>query len=276
MNTIQAKKIEITNYLSSFGIELIFRNGNYFCKSPLRNENEASFKINPQKNVWFDFGLGKGGNIIDLCMLLNNTNVKGALQILGKTTFKNDFFVFHQQETNTVTEIKHVQTLQNKALKQYIENRGISVKIAKKYVKEAYYKVNEKQYFSIAFKNDKNGFELRNKYFKGSTSPKYYTTIKGLKKCNTINIFEGFFDFLSALQYYKMYVPTYDTIILNSTALIETTKEHVLKYSKINLFLDNDNAGKQAVAYYKTIHRNTINWSKKIYPNFKDFNEYIK
>jgi len=73
-----------------------------------------------------------------------------------------------------------------------------------------------------------------------------------------------------------MYIPTYDTIILNSTALIESTKEHVLKYSKINLFLDNDSAGKQAVGYYKTIHRNTINQSKKIYPNFKDFNEYIK
>ncbi len=73
-----------------------------------------------------------------------------------------------------------------------------------------------------------------------------------------------------------MNIPTYDTLILNSTALIEATKEHVLKYSKINLFLDNDGTGRQAVAYYKTIHRNTINQSKNIYPNFKDFNEFIK
>jgi len=176
MNSIQAKKIEITNYLDTLGINLIPKGNSYYCKSPLHEDTKPSFKVNPDKNIWYDYSLQQGGTIINLCMKINNTDVKGALQILANTNLISKSFFSEQQETtNTETEIKHVQNLQNKALIQYIENRNIDIKIAKKYVNEAYYKVNEKQYFSIAFKNDKNGFELRNKYFKGSTSPKHYT-----------------------------------------------------------------------------------------------------
>ena len=34
-------------------------------KSPLREEAEASFKVNTEREQWYDFGLGKGGGIID-------------------------------------------------------------------------------------------------------------------------------------------------------------------------------------------------------------------
>ena len=35
-------------------------------KSPFRTEKEASFKVDLHKEVWYDFGLGKGGDIITL------------------------------------------------------------------------------------------------------------------------------------------------------------------------------------------------------------------
>ena len=35
-------------------------------KSPLREEHEPSFKVNTDRNLWYDFGAGKGGNPIAL------------------------------------------------------------------------------------------------------------------------------------------------------------------------------------------------------------------
>jgi DNA primase len=36
--------------------------------SPFRNEKTASFKIKMSDNVWYDFGDGAGGNVIDFVM----------------------------------------------------------------------------------------------------------------------------------------------------------------------------------------------------------------
>ena len=65
MNIEEAKKISIADYLHSLGCSPVKRQGaNLWYKSPLREETEASFKVNTDLNKWYDFGLGKGGNII--------------------------------------------------------------------------------------------------------------------------------------------------------------------------------------------------------------------
>ena len=67
MNIEEAKKISIADYLHSLGCSPVKRQGaNLWYKSPLREETEASFKVNTDLNKWYDFGLGKGGNIIAL------------------------------------------------------------------------------------------------------------------------------------------------------------------------------------------------------------------
>ncbi len=48
----------------------------------------------------------------------------------------------------------------------------------------------------MGFKNNFGGFELRNKYFKGSSSPKEITLISN-NSPDRLNVFEGFMDFLS-------------------------------------------------------------------------------
>ena len=53
----------------------------------------------------------------------------------------------------------------------------------------------EKIYSAIGFKNNAGGYELRNEYFKGSSSPKCVTYLDN--KADKISVFEGFFDFLS-------------------------------------------------------------------------------
>jgi hypothetical protein len=59
---------------------------------------------------------------------------------------------------------------------------GYLFEIAKYYCKEIHYHIGEKQYKAIGFKNDKDGWELRNPYWKGGTNPKTITTIEGRGK----------------------------------------------------------------------------------------------
>lgn len=277
MNASQARKVLIVSYLKNNNFnpkrETVQA---YFYLSPFRNETKSSFKVDKKLNVWFDFGSGNGGSIIDLVMQLENVTFKQALHIIENLP-SSTFFSFHwQKNKNSVISIKHVQTLQNRALVQYIEQRQIPVILAKNFLKEVYYTVNknDKQYFAIAFQNDKKGYELRNKYFKGSTSPKSYTSIKGNNNLS-LNIFEGFFDFLSALHFFNTDKPNNDTIVLNSTSQIKKTLSILNSYKKVNLFLDNDITGKNSVKLIKTNHSNVTNQSEKIYPNHKDFNEFL-
>lgn len=67
MTTQEAKNIRIADYLQSLGYTPVKQQDNsLWNKSPLREETDASFKVNTELNRWYDFGLGKGGNIIAL------------------------------------------------------------------------------------------------------------------------------------------------------------------------------------------------------------------
>lgn len=67
MNIRTAKSIPLAAYLSGLGFEPVKRRGaDLWYLSPLRKETRASFKVNTHLNTWFDFGIGRGGNILSL------------------------------------------------------------------------------------------------------------------------------------------------------------------------------------------------------------------
>ena len=71
MDIQTAKQIKIADYLHSLGFSPVKQQDiNLWYKSPLREETEASFKVNTERNQWYDFALGKGGNIIALAQEL--------------------------------------------------------------------------------------------------------------------------------------------------------------------------------------------------------------
>lgn len=83
MNIQEAKQIRIADYLQSLGYTPIKQQGSsLWYKSPLREETDASFKVNTELNRWYDFGLGKGGNIIALAEELYASDY--VLYLLGK------------------------------------------------------------------------------------------------------------------------------------------------------------------------------------------------
>ena len=277
MNCTEANKIPATYILQSIyqckPDEVRGNEAKY--KAPHRNERTASLFVNRVKNTWYDHGTGKGGSAIDLICELSGVTVTGALLILsGVQTANITPFSFSQPiTTHTPTiEIKHIQPLQNRALIQYLESRKIPRQIAANVpqLKEAYYTTNDKKFFALAFENDAHGLELRSKYFKGGTSPKTTTTIQGQSR--GVNVFEGFFDYLSALTYFKE-KSINTTIVLNS--LVNLHKVNFSTYNKINMFLDNDENGQKAAAEIINQHPGAVNRSKQFYPQYKDFNEFI-
>lgn len=281
MNCKEANEIRIVQFLFDRGVNLERSSGGdfWYC-SPLRHEEKASFKVNSNKNVWFDYGTGTGGKLIDLVCAINRVDVPGALLILSgvspsSESIKFDLSFDRQNCPIAGIKINHIQPLQTAALIQYLEQRKIPFTLAGPHLKEAYYTAKNKKYFAIAFKNDLGGYELRNKYYKGGNSPKGITTIKGSTETNTVNIFEGFMDYLSALVYNNAYRPKCDTIILNSISHLGKVYNLLAEYKHINLYLDNDKAGKDTAKRIQDKRPEAVNRSEKIYPGYKDFNEYL-
>ena len=58
MDIQTAKQIKIADFLHSLGYSPVKQQGiNLWYKSPLREETEPSFKVNTERNQWYDFAI---------------------------------------------------------------------------------------------------------------------------------------------------------------------------------------------------------------------------
>ncbi|WP_445737285.1 toprim domain-containing protein [Mariniflexile sp.] len=241
--------------------------------SPFRSETQASFKVSKTKNRWYDHGEGIGGNVIDLVSKILKCSINETLDFLndGITDFS-----FQQQpifnENKNQIDIVKVQDISHPALIQYASFRGISLRVLKTYCKEIRYKYKETPYFSIGLKNSKDGWELRNKLFKNSSSPKSCTYLK--KNRNQLIILEGMFDLLSLATMNEDLMNTSDILILNSISFIKGIEKYISEYPLALLYLDNDIAGKKATQYLINTYNHVIDQSST-YKNYKDLNDLL-
>ncbi|MBT4399192.1 MAG: hypothetical protein HOD37_06880 [Bacteroidetes bacterium] len=270
----EVKKISIKKYLLEHGFspKRETQKESWFS-SPLRSgDKDPSFKVDESRNLWYDFGSGQGGSIIDLVMVYHNLPFSTAMTHLEKHLGLVSSFTGKPVQ-NTGLKVKSVNQLRSRSLITYLTHeRKIALSIALKYLNEIHYSANTREYFAIGFKNDKGGYELRHPTFKGSTSPKYYTTISGDK--DRLNIFEGFVDYLSALTHLKTSRLKYQTIILNSVANISKLPD-LSRFQIINLFLDNDLAGQKGTEEIQQMNPNIRNYALELYPDNKDYNEML-
>jgi len=243
--------------------------------SPLRSETQASFNVSLIKNLWYDFGTGKGGNVIDLVMLLENCSSQDALNFLSDNSIS---FSFSPEVPDTKKEkdafigIVQVQDISHQALCGYLRSRGISLTIGNVYCKEIRYSFKGKEFFALGLQNHLGGWELRNKYFKGSCSPKSYTHLKN-GSCRLL-VTEGMFDLLSLAVLEKELINSSDVIILNSLAFLAKIQTQFPEYHQVLLFLDNDGAGDSATLELLTRFENVTD-KRNSYKNFKDLNEKL-
>ena len=194
----QARKISIVKALAFLG-HLPTRNTEKeaWFLSPLRSETQASFKVSKSLNCWYDHGLGKGGNCIDLICELQNIAVREALAILAQVYTGN--YALPKLQQAKVNEsrivIRQVKPIQHPALLAYLKSRKINPVVAQWFCKEVDYTIKEKYGFSIGLKSNSGGWELRNKYFKASSSPKDLRWITN--GTQNLIVVEGIFDLLS-------------------------------------------------------------------------------
>src|SRR5699024_4133674 len=83
MNAKQAKQISLISILAQLkATKYKETRRDIWYYSPFRNEKTASFKVNRLKNIFYDFGEGIGGNVIDFIMLYFKCEFTEALQII--------------------------------------------------------------------------------------------------------------------------------------------------------------------------------------------------
>ena len=253
------------------------RANNYWYLSPLRQEKTPSFKIDRKLNRWYDFGMGKGGNLLDFAILYNNFTIAEFLhgQASNSSFDQPGFYTASPANANAsgIIKITDSKPLHSLALLQYLKRRNITIQIAEKYCLEISFELHSKSYYSIGFRNDSGGFEMRNQWCKNSSSPKGTTTIRnGAKR---VAVFEGFFDFLSFLVLIQNDPSgNWDFCILNSLSFFQKAQSLLLQYNAIHLFLDNDAAGQNCSKAALKFDNKYIDESS-LYNNYKDLNEWI-
>ena len=203
----EIKSIPLATFLSQLGHEPTARKGTrLWYKSPLRQEQTPSFKVETTLNCWYDFGLGRGGNIIDLATeLYQSTDLRYLMRciadscpVLSVQTVASSYPHRHSAPS---MERFEVVPLEHRALVAYLQERGIPAHIARAKCKEAHYSVNGRFYFAVAFENISGGRELRNRYFKGCRGCKDISYLPWVRDGPSTEcaVFEGFIDYLSAL-----------------------------------------------------------------------------
>ena len=268
------KQIAITDYLQQQDYAPARVQGiHYWYYSPLRNESTPSFKVNTERNQWYDFGTGEHGDIIDLVCALHRCTISEAIRLLsGAKQVAHQEFSFggKRKFSEHKLEILSAQPLSNPYLLRYLAARSIPLPVASAYCSEVLFQNMKRTYYAIGFANDALGWEIRNMYFKGCIAPKAVTMIK--RGADRLQIFEGFMDFLS----WQTLNPssTCDAIVLNSLALLPRIKEQIAGYREVESFLDNDDAGRKSFEVLKHFCPSIIDGSVR-YRTHKDINEWL-
>ena len=194
MNIKELKQLPIVDFLKMEGIEPVYTKGHdYWYLSPLREEKNPSFKVNRQKNIWYDHGIGKGGTLVDFGIIYFKCSIEDLLQLMAQLSVP---FSFHppqqkgnlhivqpslagEKKENPESKIVIVNSrpLVNKSLLDYLQKRKIPQDIANRYCQEVDFLLYGKKQTVIGFQNNAGGYELRSPNFKGSSSPKDITFI---------------------------------------------------------------------------------------------------
>ena len=283
MNINDIKQIKLHDFLAAIGCKPVKQYGvNLMYLSPLRAEKHASFKVNTEINQWYDFGIGRGGNIIDLAELLYNSSDVSYLirQIERNAPSSVSVSLPTAKPITPQNSFEHLQMLPliHPALIKYLEERCIDVEIARTVCKELHFETRGKHYFGIGFPNIAGGYEIRNPFFKGCIAPKDISHFYAEEPKKVCFVFEGFMDFLSFIILRRKEndgLKRQDYLVLNSVTNIHKAAKRLSRYDSVQCFLDNDNAGRNAYLQLSKELGKSVTDASTLYNGFKDLNEYL-
>lgn len=289
MNSKQTKRIAIIDFLANRNIfpvkiEKLY----YWYISPIRKSEEtASFKVTISLNLWYDHGLGDGGDLVKLICKMFNCNVSQALSIIAKDDYSKGPVLTttpkaNQTSSNNNIVVTSTNEITDSNLIKYIQSRKVYLSDVRRFAKEVEYKSGN---FNFTFKgiglpNIAGGWEINNANgVKNSTSPKTLSWLRLAKE--EIAIYEGMFSFFSIWKHDPTLANDCDFMILNSVSNKEKAAQLLAEsnYKHIHLFLDNDDAGNSAVNCFAGLGRTMgikLTNHSHTYSESNDLNDHIR
>lgn len=294
-------RLKVADVLVNYGKDVSFtRNG--LIKSPFRDERTPSFHILPEGYGWVDFGDGTKGGVIDLIMRLEECDRSFALRRIAE--IKNGGRSFVQPSVAVSLKTHHPthafkvvssSPLTDNKLIQYAVGRGITEDVLRRYCLEIAVKVRGSKHIQsyIGFPNSTDGYVLRSPkvgrdgkrctssaptYISpdGNQTPSPYSAVTA--------VFEGFFDFMSFIEMRRAWsglTPGCDICVLNSVSNLSRALGFILRHQEINLFLDNDKAGRETTEAIILAARTasediTVLDHSDEYAGYGDINEFLQ
>lgn len=268
----------------------------YMYYSPFRDEDAPSFHIDVRTNRWYDFGTAEGGGVLDLVCRLRGCEKRDALDILSDLDCN---FVHVDAAPRLPRKVSqpstiHIESVSDRitryALVEYaLGERRIPMEVLNRYCKEVSYRIGERKesrFFAIGFPNNSGGYVLRSAKTKICSSSDITTLDRG-GALNThpssrkAMVFEGFFDMLSCRALYGSKSLNCDVCVLNSVSNWKRSVDWLASHGKVCLCLDNDEAGRRAVAdiagSIKRMNGNLEVWDMSpSYAAYKDVGEKLE
>lgn len=275
------RRIPLADFLARLGHEPVRKNRNeLWYRAPYRDERTPSFRVNVEKQLWYDFGLGKGGDIFTLAgEFVHSGDFLVQAKFIAETADvpfeKRAVPTYCPKPSEPAFEDVEVTPLRYSVLTDYLSERGIPEEVALRHCRQLNYTVRRKRYFAVGFPNLAGGYELRNRFFKGCIPPKDVSLIRTEDTpADVCCVFEGFMDFLSAVT--LGVTGNADSLVLNSVANVEKAMKHLDGYGRIDCFLDRDEAGCRALETLRTRYGNRICDRSALYNGCKDLNEFLQ
>jgi len=281
------EQVSLVDLLSRLGYQPVRTTGQEILYLSMIRDSDTkpSFAVNDGLGVWYDHGLGKGGNIIDFGLAYWKIPFQQVLekimQVAGQQLPPASCSPEPKFRKRSPVKIPHYEIQEikelgnNPAITEYLQSRYVW-EAAQGRLKEIYYYVEDqkrlrKYFFAAGWPNELGAWEVRNLYFKGCLGHKAMTLIPGDE--NSLSVFEGYLNYLSWIT--ENPLATDSVIILNSIALIQGAIRKAAAYPEVNLFFDRDSAGHLATLDFKKAVPQATDCSHH-YLHYNDYNDKLR
>ena len=145
------EEVDIFDVISQY-VDLKKRGKNYFGLSPFRSETKPSFSVAPDKNMWYDFGSGQGGNSVQFLIEYEKISFSEAIRSLAEKNNIEIIEIGDEQQSNLYDRLYEIQNIANLFfINNLSSTKGVK---AKSYMKDRFFDDKIIKTFSIGFAND--------------------------------------------------------------------------------------------------------------------------
>jgi len=145
------EEVDIFDVISQY-VDLKKRGRNYFGLSPFRSETKPSFSVAPEKNMWYDFGSGQGGNAVQFLIEYEKISFSEAIRSLAEKHSIEIIEVGSEQQSNLYDQLYEIHNLTNLFFTNNLKSS--TGKHAIKYLEDRFFDKAIVEKFNIGFASD--------------------------------------------------------------------------------------------------------------------------